>query len=337
MSSTMIRRRWPTASCFSCMAALVLLLPAILWLSAAGPEPPPKKLLSVHLNVGFSHRAFLGVNRNDAEIAFKACLATVGRDRGYDTATRCDVFETAAAFEAAIRKGELHLQIIPTWDYLKMDIQGFTVPYFVPLDEAGILEDYLLLTRRDGGITTLADLRGQSIASLESGNVYSSRPWVETMLLQGGLGRPEDFFGRVDTVSKASLAVLPVFFGKQQACVVDRSAFQVMKELNPQIGQRLRILTSSEPLLGAVFCLQKTGWDSAQQKHDTSEGLADLHNTPAGQQILTLFKVRKLMSFKPEYLESVKRLRAAHDRLTEAAKSGASTAVPPSDDGREAP
>lgn len=313
-------------------------LPALLLVAAsravaAAPEPPAKELATVHLNVGFPHRAFAGINRNDVETALKACLVTFGRERGYDTVLQCDVFDTTSAFEAAIRKGALHMQIIPTWEYVTMDIQEFTDPYFVPLDQASVQKEYLLLTKRDSGIATLADLRSQTITLLESANVYSSRPWVETILLRNRLGRPEDFFGRVTVASKPSLAVLPVFFGQQQACVVNRSAFEVIKDLNPQIGQRLRILTSSKPILGAVFCLKKAGWESATQKEDTIQALADLHTTPAGQQMLTLFKLQKFLPFKAEYLENVRQLKSEHDRLAEAANA----TVRPSAEWRNAP
>jgi ABC-type phosphate/phosphonate transport system substrate-binding protein len=179
-----------------------------------------------------------------------------------------------------------------------------------------LLENYLLLAQRASGLKSFADLRGKSVAVLESVDAYLSVKWMETVLLEEKLGRPETFFGRVERVTKPSSAVLPVFFGKHQACVVDRPAFDIMKELNPQVGERLQPVVVSEPLLGAVICLSKSGWMSARQKEDTRQGLADLNTGLAGQQILTLFRVRKMAPFKPEYLESIRKLKTTHDRLS---------------------
>jgi len=38
--------------------------------------------------------------------------------------------------------------------------------------------------------------------------------------------------------------------------------------------------------------MNKTGWMSAQHREDTRLGLAELHKSPAGQQILTLFRIK---------------------------------------------
>ena len=49
--------------------------------------------------------------------------------------------------------------------------------------------------------------------------------------------------------------------------------------------------------------------------------LAELHLEPAGQQILTLFKISKLVSFEEWHFETVKKLRAQQEQLSKEAKS----------------
>jgi phosphonate transport system substrate-binding protein len=299
----------------STLMAFARLLGIVLWIAASSVRSTAQNLIAGGLNVGFSDRAFSGINRSDAEAAFKAYLVSVGRQLGYDLVTHMEMFKSASDFEAAIRGGKLQLSIIPAWDYLTMDIQDFADPYFVAMKEEGILQSYILLTQRSSGFRSFADLRGKSVAVLESTEAYLSMKWMETALLEEKLGRPETFFGRVDKVSKASAAVLPVFFGKYDACVVNRPAFDVMIELNPQVGERLQPVAVSEPLLGAVICLSKSGWISAKHREDTKQALADLNSGLAGQQILTLFRVQKMAPFKPDYLETLRRLKAEHDLL----------------------
>jgi hypothetical protein len=45
-----------------------------------------------------------------------------------------------------------------------------------------------------------------------------------------------------------------------------------------------------------------------------------LHQEPAGQQILTLFKVDRLAPFQENQLDTVRKLRGAHDRLRQEVK-----------------
>jgi ABC-type phosphate/phosphonate transport system substrate-binding protein len=295
--------------------ACAFLLQIAVWVAGCAPEANAQKLISGEMTVGFMEKAFSGVNLNDALAAFKIFLGNVSRQRGYDLVVQTQIFDSASGFEKAIRDGKMQLAIIPSWDYLSMDIQNFVDPYFVAVDEKGFLGNYLLLTRRDSGLNSLADLRGKSVAVLQSTYATLSFNWIETTLLQQKIGMPDTFFSLVEKTTKASGAVLPVFFGKYNACVVDQLAFDTMKELNPQVGNQLQILASSEPLLSAVICLTKSGWMSAKHKEDTELALADLHKLPTGQQILTLFRVRGIVPFKPEYLESVKKLKTTRDRL----------------------
>ena len=44
-----------------------------------------------------------------------------------------EIFEDTASFEAAIRKKELQLAIIDSWQYVSMDIRKIMDPYFVPV------------------------------------------------------------------------------------------------------------------------------------------------------------------------------------------------------------
>jgi len=343
---TSLRSQWPGASrgsaaTFALLAArwvlLLLFITSILPTVQAQPATGDREFTQADLNIGFARQAFSGVNRNDVEAAFKAFLVTVGRRQGFDLAVRSQVFDDAPSFEAAIRGVKVHIAIISAWDYVVMDLSGFADPSFVAVDQRGALSEYIVLSRRDGGPRSLVDLRGKSMTLLENSTTYASAPWVDTLLLENGLGMPGTFFGSVETVTKPSGAVLPVFFGNRTACVVDRAAFDTMNELNPQIGQRLQTMIVSPPLLNAVVCVSRSGWISPEHREAAIRGMVNLDEEPQGRQILTLFKVREMIPFKPEYLTSVQKLRAEHDRLKEAAKRDAPGSIQPFSHGNNAP
>ena len=54
---------------------------------------------------------------------------------------------------------------------------------------------------------------------------------------------------------------------------------------------------------------------SEKAKADMAEILAELHLEPAGQQILTLFKVGPMVPFQESQLDTVRQLRANYERL----------------------
>lgn len=266
------------------------------------------------MSVGFAKSCFLGVNRNDAEASFKAFLATVGRQAGYDLQSRVTIFEDATSFEEAIRRNEIHLAIIDSWQYLSMDIQKTMEPVFVPVPKDSVGRSYVVLTNRESGLKSLGDLKGKGLMQLDMGSATMGRPWLETLLGVNGLGTAEEFFGRIEIVGKPSSAVLPVFFGNRHACLVDKLGFEVMKELNPQLGSRLQVVAASEPCVDNVICLSRRGWGTEKRKEDTLRSLGELHQNPVGQQILSLFKVAKLVPFEEGHLDSVRKLWRANER-----------------------
>jgi ABC-type phosphate/phosphonate transport system substrate-binding protein len=284
----------------------------VLCLALAGRAALGGALEPVHLNVGFMRTCFLGVNRNDAEGAFRVLCEMVGHKRGYEVTTRTAMYDSAAEIRSAIQGGTVNLAIIDSWKYLGMDLGDRLEALFVTSDQGKVGRKYLLLTQRASGVSSLADLRGKDILELEVANTSVGQAWLDTLLQQQQQEQQTTFFGAVKFVGKPSLAVLPVFFGKQPACLVDHFSYELMCELNPQVGQSLRVVAGSEPYADNVVCLTRGGWPSDKARKDVIDVLAQLHQDPAGQQILTLFKVGPMIPFQESLLETVKTLRASH-------------------------
>jgi ABC-type phosphate/phosphonate transport system substrate-binding protein len=268
------------------------------------------------LQIGFTRSCFLNINRNDAEASFKALTEIVGRRRGYSVTSEVRIFDDDATFEAAIRDGSLIMAVADSWQYVAMTVPPRMKPQYISTELGKVGRRHLLLTRAGAGLNTLADLRGKSVLYVELANVTAGRKWLDTILLENQLGAADAFFGGVEAVAKPSLAVLPVFFGRKDACLVDESGFEVMKELNPQVGKGLVTLAVSESFVNNVILIRHDGWRDEKSRQDFIELLGELHLEPAGQQILTLFKVGELLPFDEKQLDTVRALRARHDGLT---------------------
>lgn len=304
--STKFRRR---------VAPVSGVLLAFLWVAASWADIPNAELRKESLSVGFTRAAFANMNRNDVEAGFKALAETLGRRRGYLITPSTRLFEEPSAFEGAIRDGSVRLAIIDSWRYLSMNLAGLATPSFIATERGKLGKKYVVLTRQGSGLNTLADLRGKDIAEYEVAGSSMGRSWLESLLRANRLGTHEAFFGRVESVGKPSAAVLPVFFGKKHACLVDEPGFDIMKELNPQVGKGLQSVALSEPLVDAVLCLSDSGWASEEFKRDLLQALGELHLEPAGQQILTLFKLDQLIPYKEAYLDTVRKLRPPRDQI----------------------
>jgi len=278
-------------------------------LTAAEP-PLPGGLQAESLRVGFTRSAFLSVNRNDAEAAFRVFTRTVGQNRGYSIEATVQVFENSTDLAPVLRDEGVNLLILDTWTYLDLDARDRLEPRFVSSDQGRVARRFLVLTRRNSGLGTLAELEGKSLNLLATANAELGQRWLASVLQGQGLGDPADFFGTIEPSPKPTTVVLPVFFGKKHACLIDSTGFELMTEMNPQVGKDLQTVVTSEPLVTAVICLSAAGWSSDRFRRDLIEALAELHLEPAGQQILTLFKTGQLMPFDESQLDTVRQLRA---------------------------
>ncbi|MCX6625999.1 MAG: hypothetical protein NTW28_00015, partial [Candidatus Solibacter sp.] len=135
--------------------------------------------------------------------------------------------------------------------------------------------------------------------------------WLETLLAENRLGRAASFFGSVEVGYRASACVLPLFFGKIDACVVDTGNWESIKELNPQLG-RLRVAARSEALLEGMIAMPI---QPHPYKSELMDSILNLHKTPAGEQLCMVFETGILMRVGKEPFESVRVLTSRYRRM----------------------
>jgi phosphonate transport system substrate-binding protein len=93
-----------------------------------------------------------------------------------------------------------------------------------------------------------------------------------------------------------------VFFQQGEACLVTRSGFKTMAELNPQVGKQLIIVKESPRLLPSLTCVRRSL--DANRKKQLLSALSELHEDSAGQQALTLFSLDRLIPCTGEHIQS---------------------------------
>ena len=306
------------AATLAVMVMLGLLgLPA----SADGPSKDPPK---PKLRLLFSNSLFRTVNRDDVLAAFKVWTQTVLKNRGLPLEPEIDSYDRLDEAEQRIKEAAADLVIFNSMEYLQTTQANRLDAVFVAEHhQKTVFDDYLLVSRGDQRPAGLAALRGKSVMFFQYG-ADLGRLWMEVLLGEAGLGSIGAFFGANSDAAKPGSVVLPVFFGKFDACVVNRSGLEIMQELNPQLARQLRVLTNSSCLPESVICLHKS---YNEDREEVLRGLAELHTEPRGQQLLLIFKIDKLVPFKPEHLDTLRELKARYDRLRPPATPRGTVAV----------
>jgi phosphonate transport system substrate-binding protein len=305
LSIPFIRALWLFA-----VAGGVMLLPA-----ASSAESAESGLEIVDIHMAFTRSSFLGVNEADALAAFKVFTKTVGERRGYEVSPQVRIFNDISKLKEELDRGTQTMLIVDSWEYLVLDPGEDMPPIYSTIEQGVVQEEYVLLVQAGSSFTGLADLQGKRLVLLESSNATTGAYWLSTELMAIGAASPQLFFDHFEVTTKPSKAVLPVFFGQADACIVDRSGFEIMSELNPQVGNKLTVLAKSDPYLDSVICLNRNNWQQPRHRDDVIDALRELNSDPGGRQILNLFKFEGVTPFENEHLETVRSLRQRHDAL----------------------
>jgi phosphonate transport system substrate-binding protein len=277
------------------------------------PAASAAETTATRFEVGLARSCFSNVNVNDALAAYRVFLENIGHRRGYQLNAEVTIYNDTAQFESALLRGKVHFAVMDTWQYLSLEHCPEIRPYFVPSVDGQVGRRYVVLVRRDSGVHSLLDLRGRPILLLDTIDNNVCRSWLESLLSGDAQDDSAKFFSTIEHVAKPTAAVLPVFFGQKAACVVDEATFNLMKELNPQVGSMLTVIAVSERIADYIICLGEQKWPLPEAKADSVNALADLAADPAGRQMLALFKVSGLVPFKESYLAPTRSLRRRHD------------------------
>ncbi len=255
-----------------------------------------------HFRIAVSVRT-LGpdVNENDARNAMKLWADAVARQSGMAIEYPAAVVSSSEELIRLVRARELDGFALLTEEYL--EVAALADHQTILLDDryAGGGEEYLLLVHQESGLTKLEDLRGKSLAVENGTRDELALPWLEVTLSAAKLRPVKEYFGRVLMNSRPSRVVLPVFFRQADACLVTRWGFEVMSELNPQLGRRLRPLLTSPRLVPNFLAFHRDCPPARKQR--LVDSMTRLQETAFGRQALTFFQCHALIARDPSIVQ----------------------------------
>jgi hypothetical protein len=264
---------------------------------------------------GYSMNILYGVAADDARAAIKVWVEQIVRPRFAGMRIETMIFEDLSSLKQAVADKEVDMVVLLAEEFLEVRDTVSLDPLVVPETIMGEYAEFVLLVparRKDEG---LLGLRRRKIV-LEKGQ-RGSLPlrWVDVLLAERGMPRAKSYFGSVKTAEKPLDTVMPVFLGQADCCVIGRDSFATMVELNPQLGSEL-VPISSSPRFGiAVTCCRQ---DLEKPFRDELlKGLLETDRSPQGRQMLTFFRVKKLLPYHAGYFNEVEDLLHRHADVVE--------------------
>ena len=290
-------------------AVLCILLPA-----AAGQRPGTPALRTAHLIVLSSSSVMRSVNRNEGIAAGKVWLDSIARRRGFQLLeSRFEVADTQEELRNRVNEGSVGVVVLDVIEYLSLPRPELLNP--ILMTGTGEMQRRLLLVVPSAnGSSSIEDLRGKRISYITRSNADLGRKWLEVMLQERHLGRVDRFFGSFTAALKPSAACLPVFFGKQDGCVIDQPSFALLKEMNPQMAAKLQVIATS-PAYPEYFIGVHV--NHHEFRDELLRGLLELNQDAEGRQLLMVFKGDRVMPVPSNQLNAVRELWTKYRKIDE--------------------
>lgn len=263
--------------------------------------------------VGFSMNIFTDVNVNDAKASIKVWAQTVAREQGISTDADTALYRSFGEISHALETKSVDLVACTAIEYWKLCTTVDFDPLFISIQHDHQVSEYLILSHRNSGVRSLADLRGRNLLIFVNPRLELGEIWLDTLLLRNGFPIAGEFAGRVSRLPRLSGVVLPVFFKKAEACLVDRLGFELLTELNPQIGKDLVAIETSPPFVSAMVAMRRDC--PPELKAKLVSALRDIHLSVAGQQLMTVFQIDRLQQTSSEALDPACNLLNEHRQL----------------------
>ena len=287
------------------MALLILVAPN----AAGGADDTPAEIV----RLGFLSYQFPGVSLKDAQVATNYWMGQFLRKIGKNYEPRAIIYHDLEAAVRDLQSSRLEMINLATWDYLRIRDRVPLTPALVSTYDRGRTHKRcLLMTRSDAGWGGIRRLEGSALVVQEMGGIPEM--WIDLYLLEKGLPTARAHFGKVESVAKPSRAVLPVYFGQADACVVGEDAFTTLAELNPQLTEELEVLAKSPGYLMGLLCFTQAC--GTEIREAVSEAALRIDTEEEGRQTLTLFRASGVSKYHPSFLTNIEYLLRRHSELT---------------------
>jgi phosphonate transport system substrate-binding protein len=301
--------RWlmsKTVARVSLLLVATLVLPAFGQNSETDPNPKP-------VRYAITKSMFIDVNENDAWASLKVYLQTIGKENGLAMEKDPLILDGTNAIARAAQLNQFDFVTLSTEEYLALEGHGLTGPFLMTVVTNKSAEEYVLLVRQDSPVQSAEDLKAHSMVVLRDVHASLALIWLEVLCQEHGLGPAERVFTHISSAAKISQVVLPVFFGKTDACIVTRSGLDVMGEMNPQVKKQLRVVAVSPPIVPSMSCF-RVGF-SETQKLKILEAAENSYNTPTYKQMALIFKTGRVQRQSESALASTRDLLARYRRF----------------------
>ena len=252
------------------------------------------------LSVGYTTKSLGDIDIKDIKAALTSWIQELGEREGFRTENH--IYDDIQSLFKDYQKGMLDLVVLQSLDYFRnVDKTGRELA-ITKVKQGKLHTRYVFVTDNNVPSNSMGYLKNKKLSITRQSDLGMA--FMDTILLKAKLPEAHRFFSDIQKKNNESQALLAVFFGQADACITTEMAFKTMAELNPQVGEKLRIAAISPELIETVSFFSDNV--DSRYREKLANATMKLHTYPRGKQVLLLFNADKNVRLTKENLVSTK-------------------------------
>ncbi len=291
------------------MIAKILISIVIISLIITNAQSKSENNLKKVFGLALMKNMLINVDINDAIVDVKGWIHEINNKVKLGMDANPILFNNMNDLYRNYKKDDIKMIVCNPVDYLEnRDILSMT-PMFVDTT----FDEFIILAK-DKNLNSLPKLKNKKITIQLGANFIIAQMWLKVLLKENKLGEYASYFKEINDGALPSQIILSVYFGKYDACIVKKSSFKTMIEVNPQLIKSLHVLETSPSFIDGMACGIE-GFTKTKEGEIILNAAHTIEGCPSGKNIITLLRIKSIKPFKASYLISTEMLLARYHNL----------------------
>jgi ABC-type phosphate/phosphonate transport system substrate-binding protein len=248
------------------------------------------------------------VSRADVILSFSLWIQEQAASVGVHAADVV-LFDSIEEMSAAFEAGTINLISAPPLTIALHFKRENLADGFLGLRALGRLDSVLLIARSDKNINTIKDMRGKRLIMPEHHEL--AEVFLDTLILKAYHLPYKQLFPSIKTIEKDKSILLDLFFDQADIALVNEGSYELMKELNPQLNEKIKVI-ASYPTRSKNYIYVNKNYPFRQKIIDN---YLRMTSSVRGRQFLNLFQIEILEASTVKELDAFDELYREHSLL----------------------
>ena len=222
-----------------------------------------------------------------------------------------EIYDDIQAMGHDFSTNRIDAAVLTASEYFTMEKQFHGTLGFARLSAGKKTEKLVVLARVDKGYTDISALRNKRLAYVKYDEL--SMIYMNYLLLKKMLPAADKYFADMQAKRKPINLIHAVYFDQADICVTTQRAFRQACEMNPQIGEKLKIISLSPELVGGL-AIFRGGYDGINRRK-VIEAINRFDEYPRSRQVMTMLQMEGVAALTEEDLTETRNFFREYFRL----------------------